>query len=107
MSNKLLPCPCCGSNKVKIVGDTPYHWVFCKECDLESGQSVTIEGAAKKWNTRKPMERIVEKLEFEFEKHRQATKEYLSTDDDSVGLRYLGKANAFSKAIEIVKEELN
>lgn len=103
MSNKLLPCPCCGSDKVKIVGDTPYHWVFCKECDLESGQSVTIEGATKKWNTRKPMEQILEKIAT---RRTQSFCDYEKEDDVHKGLIYLTRAVAYDEAIEVVKEKM-
>ncbi|QNM06582.1 Lar family restriction alleviation protein [Qiania dongpingensis] len=61
---KPIYCPCCGSGKtgtVMLCSGTLYS-VKCEHCGLISdGKSTEIE-AVKAWNTRKPMERIVEQL---------------------------------------------
>lgn len=63
MTDKLKPCPFCGGE-----ADTEWHhgyWgVRCTSCYAE----VTADGmndAIEAWNTRKPMDRIAEKLEEE------------------------------------------
>ena len=61
MIKKLLPCPFCGG-EAELVGDN-YHWVLCKGCLGGSHAFETAEDAIKAWNTRKPMERILERFE--------------------------------------------
>ena len=65
---KLLPCPCCGSGtKIGIIASK--HFIFyqavCLECGLTAKKTPTPELTASLWNTRKPMDRIVEQLEEE------------------------------------------
>ena len=102
---KLKKCPFCGG-EAEVVGGNPYHWVFCKNCDAESKQMSTIDGAIAAWNTRKPMERIVERLEEQRAEHEQREKDArkvgLTCHADLNGL----KAYIYDDAIEIVKEEL-
>lgn len=68
---KLLPCPFCGG-EAQLVRDRIGLWrVGCKKCDCTTtyqfgfgeGEEVSQKKAANVWNTRKPMERIVEQLE--------------------------------------------
>ena len=99
MSDKnLLPCPFCGGEakliKHYIVAlDVTYREVFCTSCCAKrpADKIFSEEEAIKFWNTRKPMERIVEQLEEEKEKG--------FYDYDSV----IGEKNVWAKAIEIVK----
>lgn len=76
---KLSPiyCPCCGSAEIiKSVFPTDYPtehvraYVECKECGLQINEDGNVKDsgmllnkAVEKWNTRRPMERIVEQLE--------------------------------------------
>ena len=65
---KLLPCPFCGSHKVSVVNVAEYGCfiiVKCNNCGCNtSGKSDEHESSViKKWNTRKPMERIIERIE--------------------------------------------
>lgn len=79
MSNiTLKPCPFCGGEVNEGCYPTDYPtshcraYVECSKCGLminEDGRvsdaDRLLEEAIKKWNTRKPMERIVEQLEKE------------------------------------------
>lgn len=73
---ELLPCPFCGSDRVDFWDtestDHPYQ-IICIRCCNGTDRCRTEEIAIKKWNTRKPMERIVARLEEMF-KHHSVTK---------------------------------
>lgn len=69
---KLKPCPFCGGEAVLHVEDGVC--AICRKCGCRTISLVdgnysgkpggnAIKAVAEKWNTRKPMERIVEQLE--------------------------------------------
>ena len=68
-NDKLLPCPFCGSDRLYIAERNYFGRKFatvnCIECHIsQTGDGFeTREEAIELWNTRKPMERIVEQLE--------------------------------------------
>jgi Lar family restriction alleviation protein len=65
-NDKLLPCPFCGgeAQKFENVMKKGNWFVECRECGANVHYR-TEESAIRAWNTRKPMERIVEQLEEE------------------------------------------
>lgn len=108
---KLLPCPFCGGEAKykKHYREDIYHGYLpvmkCESCgaiasltDSDIGNYEEI--LTRKWNTRKPMQEIVEKLEEEIEK----------SSDRFVGGRSNGKTlqmgitYGIEKTIRIVKE---
>lgn len=68
-------------------------YVQCNYCKASTKLYFTEKEAIKAWNTRKPMERILERLE-------EKAKEY-TNDDLSYRIPWFG----IEEAIEIVKEE--
>lgn len=62
MTDRLKPCPFCGG-KANFQGNG--HWISCEDCLAETNYFDYKEEAIKAWNTRKPMDRIVEQLEEE------------------------------------------
>ena len=73
MTDRLRECPFCGG-EVYVSREDCYgniddnYLVHCDECGLQFGfinQFESEEEAIKAWNTRKPMDRIVEQLEEE------------------------------------------
>lgn len=58
---RLLSCPFCGG-KAKICG---YYFIQCTKCGTSTLTHTNREEAIKTWNTRKPMQEIVERLEKE------------------------------------------
>lgn len=61
---KLLPCPFCGEvEEVELIKCNGSWSVICFRCDISSNYYEKPQQAIKKWNTRKPMERILERLE--------------------------------------------
>ena len=92
MEDRLKPCPFCGGE-----ADTEWHhgyWgVRCENCCAE----VTADGmddVIDKWNTRKPMDRIVEQLEEQSITWKPSSKEWWKPSSTTISLK---------KAIEIVK----
>lgn len=63
--NKLLPCPFCGSDKVDFwdTGNVlhPYQ-IVCLGCFNGTDECISEEVAIRRWNTRKPIERMVIRL---------------------------------------------
>ena len=99
---KLLPCPFCGGEFQINVGGMIYI-PKCKKCGCTLAGCRTEEEAIEEVNTRKPMERIIERLEEEERTlqdkyERNLKKEY---DDPFVS----GRLCELECVIEIVKEE--
>lgn len=113
---RLLPCPFCGGEvKLLAIAGKPYPptyevelekitkdsddicFVHCPTCNANWHKQVRIYSfpldTIAAWNTRKPMERIVERLEEQQNKNRYKS----HVDTWNVGL---------DQAIEIVKEEI-
>lgn len=98
---KLLHCPICG--KAVYIGTEDYNdqvekVIVCDRCNLRFyGSYGTEEDLIKEWNTRKQMERIVERLEEE--------KDYMEVYSWS-GARCPDEVEIIKldKAISVVKE---
>lgn len=86
---KLLPCPFCGSHDIKA----GYFQVWCGNCGVGTDTFGTQELAIQFWNIRKPMERILTRLE--------GKKRSDGTESDREWGKYIG----YVDAIKIVKEE--
>lgn len=61
---KLLPCPFCGGEAELCKGDWigKEYWVKCTKCICKTSLSNNYNEPIKAWNTRKPLERIIEKI---------------------------------------------
>ena len=94
--NELKKCPFCGgeAKTSRVFGRAG---VVCMECDanIRMYLDASMEEAIQAWNTRKPVEDVVEALEEE------RTYEDVSNDEMSCGA-----FNAYTNAIKIVKEHL-
>lgn len=66
-SPDLLSCPFCGGEAKLRKGfdfdDDVYYWVECKKCFLKSFNSPNSKMAVEKWNTRKPVDAVLARLE--------------------------------------------
>lgn len=107
MEDRLKPCPFCGGEagirdlKIKIPYDGIAYFVECCKCDVRGGISYDGKQAAiEAWNTRKPMDRIVEQLE---KWKQEADEQYEDTDSELYKMASVGKYHAYKQAIEIVK----
>lgn len=98
MTDKLKPCPFCGGEAVWWdTGDHKYPYqIVCRSCFCETNETQTRSSAIEAWNTRKPMDRIVEQLEAKAEDCRKYWDEFGDEDEISIMIGY-------KRAIEIVK----
>lgn len=115
---RLLPCPFCGGevrlmyydvegdgspsciNSEEELEASP-AFVHCYNCDTDfMHHSDIARDVLVMWNTRKPMDKIVERLEEEAEECRKYWCEFDDVDS-------FGGMHAYLKAIEIVKGEEN
>ena len=100
INKQLAKCPFCGGEAQECnTGNhflNTYYWVRCKKCGCKLQQSVVREYVIEAWNTRKPMDRIVERLEEEY-----GTVLY----EDGVIVGYDKGFIHIDEAIAIVKEE--
>ena len=93
---KLLPCPFCGGEAIlRHNGWTDKDCVVCCVCGCRQEDSNTEDEAAKKWNTRKQIERIADRLKEEIE---------VLEDFKEFNILH-GEYRGCKKAIKIVKEE--
>lgn len=109
---RLLPCPFCGGeayiNYDTMVDERRIYWaqVLCKRCHARScgSWSNSYTNAEKKevkaWNTRKPMERIVEQLEQQKQQYKRRSEEAAHVLH---GEHFFGKMCSYDHAIKIVK----
>lgn len=122
--NELKRCPFCGGEAVfwrlsEKTGNeyTDYVFVRCKACyastrNIEFNASVhkndsEYDEAERLWNARKPMERILERLEEKAEKAMDNSEKAaeLGQAYEKHMIFNGAKGNAFEEAIDIVKEE--
>lgn len=99
--NELKKCPFCGGEvrfvKTGCSSRGKIGYLFCDGCKerfFDNDKWHTELVVYEKWNTRKPLERVIERLE-------EKAKEY--TNDD---LSYRIPWFRIDEAIEIIKEEL-
>ena len=104
----LLRCPFCGGDAVTAeMYNTKLKKLFpivkCLDCECRTPMTETFEEAITAWNTRKPMERILERLEECKETH---DRRLLSKKETaSFKIKELQFSGCYQNAIEIVKEE--
>lgn len=102
-NKELLNCPFCGGEaELNLIGDFRFIHCFkvtCKECGCTQDISISDEEVVEAWNTRIPMQNIVERLEEEL-----ATCQHYDRNGKCI-YEETARKDGISKAIEIVKEE--
>lgn len=93
---KLLPCPFCGGEA--FFATEGGNWIACKLCGAETDYFERAKEAINAWNTRNPIEKIVERLE---ERKEGYLRQYEKTFAASSRRAY----ESYDDAIDIVKEE--
>lgn len=104
MTEKLKRCPFCGGKAFEYYSGSQFEFceVVCKECGCRSKRK-TEEEAIASWNTRKPMDRIVERLEEKKILCNEIAKEAIETDHLQLRVASRNQAIGFAEAIAIVK----
>jgi Lar family restriction alleviation protein len=101
---ELLPCPFCGNENIQwweTDSETNRFQIVCMRCFNGTDECRTEKIAIEKWNTRKPMERIVEQLEEEIDPYY-----FLEPSWETREVRtnkHKGFCDGICKAIKIVK----
>ncbi len=99
---KLKRCPFCGGEAILEKMDDLGNWVVrCKKCFCRTPRSMTKFFPTVAWNTRKPMEEIVERLEEREKSHLRVS--YMCVTP-KYELKEIQIARTYRMAIEIVKE---
>lgn len=95
MYKKLKPCPFCGGevvmDELQITATRKVDYFICENCGATTHfeYADSLSEAIEAWNTRKPMDKVVEQLE-RLKKTNERNQNYLT-------------AMGFRQAIEIVK----
>lgn len=102
--SELKCCPFCGEKPKIATFDWGYsvkeYWCYCSSCGCETQKYHSKEDAIEQWNTRTPMDNILEKLE---EAEKKGSELIGKPHMDSHVL--FGWGCAMKTAIEIVREE--
>ena len=104
MSIKAKTCPFCGISLENIPPSKVFYHVN-NGCILSS-ENFSINDI-EKWNTRKPMQDMVERLEEEKIADIASYDFYREKGNEKMQCSYAGKINAYKDAIEIVKGVMN
>ena len=101
---ELKSCPFCGGKAELLTYDWGYsvreYWVYCG-CGCELKKKHSKEEAIEDWNTRKPMEQIVEYLKEQCERENERFKDTVGTE---IGERHFGWLSGLDEALHKVKE---
>lgn len=105
MTNKLKSCPFCGRRPELEYDDDGFAYIVCANdgCYVKTDGHSNADAAIKAWNTRKPIDKVIEQLEAGIQK----MCETICVDDGYEQEIYdayrQGIYDAFTEAIEIVK----
>lgn len=124
-NDKILPCPCCASEikggvQLTGFGYVNKQFIECDACGLKMERKYLIDNMSQshlkaitrelitRWNTRKPMERIVEQLSAKIEKADKMTINEASINGHSLDYEcFYGQRMAYIDARQIVKGGVN
>lgn len=107
----LEPCPFCGGEaeiirNYKTATQEYEYMAWCTElgCNANIDGFVDEESAIKAWNTRKPMERILEQLEEKALEHAINGQQYSDDEYDNIANEEINKRDCYLNAVEIVQK---
>ena len=93
--NELKPCPFCGRKPELRRDDDGFSYIVCANdnCYVRTDGHLNDNAAIKAWNTRKPIDKVLEGLE-----------ELRDTATEAYGIDGMSVVVAICNAIEIVKK---
>lgn len=110
--SELKKCPFCGGEAKLLKGLCELdNYFMCLNCRIKTKLYNTKAAAIKAWNTRKPMDKIVERLEElkqkEYDTEERCNDEgfYNDVEDAYEDGESQGLFSGFAQAIKIIKEE--
>jgi Lar family restriction alleviation protein len=65
MDEKLLPCPFCGSNNLRVfkgMGYRNYIMIKCMDCGVRGGCYLKVENCNQAWNKRVKSDQVAEQV---------------------------------------------
>ena len=107
--SRLKPCPFCGSERLnygqRLDKDTSLYvrFVECDECTCSIKVYNSTVDIIEKWNTRKPMDKVVEQLEKLSTIHYSRFDDYMKQGNKELAKKHLLTFNAYHRAIDLVK----
>lgn len=107
--SELKKCPFCGGEATLVHGLCELdNYVVCQKCLSRTKVFNTKESAIKTWNTRKPVERILERLESlcEIAMRNSERSAELGEAYEKHMILHGAKGGAYETAIKIIKEEV-
>lgn len=103
--SELKKCPFCSGNAtIQKLSNSTLSFVVCVDCRMRTPTLQDGKTAMRVWNTRTPMDNIVEKLK---ELKMRYFLTIANTGDDKNDFAYENVGNALDKAINIIKQEIN
>ena len=107
--SEIKRCPFCGGEaKIDcyLYFDEFDDWfIRCTSCFCRTRTFKTKKSAILTWNNRKPMERIVERLEEENTLIKEQRKEAIEYDDEQMIFATNNQIRAFDYSLRVIKEE--
>ena len=105
--DKLKKCPFCGGEAELLQGVTEIHnYVMCMHCYCKTQYYNTQKIAIQTWNTRKPVEDVVEALKKRIDHHISLVNYEMNLGTIVDVEKHKKAIGVLDKAIEIVKEHL-
>ena len=104
-TNSLLNCPFCGG-ELEVHCTSRYYMHKLNGCILQHSCFETDDvESIEKWNNRKPLERIIERLEEERALLKKEREEAIEYDDEQIIFATNNQIRAFDYSLRIIKEE--
>ena len=101
--SELKRCPFC-VGELELTDDD-YYWHPFNGCFLDANHVTNNEKRIKAWNTRKPMQNIVKRLEEENTLLKEQRTEAIEYDDEQIIFAANNQIGAFDYSLRVIKEE--
>ena len=106
IKNKIKPCPFCGAKAKMYYNYSNFALIQCTKCGISTLYKPSEEEVIKDWNTRKPIDKVVQQLEEEMfiDKNGNNVLQGGTIDYEQRYKYEIGCNYGLTKAIKIVKD---